>query len=117
MATSAETPLLLCYDGSGPAWRDGARGGPAPPPKCGHPDPLADNHWPSQLRLGGRDRESGDSQFWTSARRFAQLEAPVSIRRQLGRDRLADDPRADVRAAGPWMLTAGARRGEGGATR
>ena len=34
----------------------------------------------------------GDSQFWTWARRFAQLEAPVSIRRRLGRDRLANDP-------------------------
>ncbi len=28
----------------------------------------------------------GDSQFWTWARRFAQLEAPVSIRRRLGHD-------------------------------
>jgi RNA polymerase sigma-70 factor (ECF subfamily) len=34
----------------------------------------------------------GDSQFWTWARRFAQLEAPVSVRRRLGRDRLASDP-------------------------
>ncbi len=34
----------------------------------------------------------GDSQFWTWARRFAQLEAPVSIRRRLGHDRLANDP-------------------------
>lgn len=34
----------------------------------------------------------GDSQFLTWARRFAQLEAPVSIRRRLGRDRLAWDP-------------------------
>ncbi|MEO8968179.1 MAG: sigma-70 family RNA polymerase sigma factor, partial [Solirubrobacteraceae bacterium] len=31
----------------------------------------------------------GDSQFWTWARRFAQLEAPVSIRRRLGHDHLA----------------------------
>src|SRR4051794_4416581 len=30
----------------------------------------------------------GDSQFWTWARRFAALEAPVSIRRRLGRDRV-----------------------------
>jgi RNA polymerase sigma-70 factor, ECF subfamily len=30
----------------------------------------------------------GDSQFWTWARRFAELEAPVSIRRRLGRDRV-----------------------------
>lgn len=28
----------------------------------------------------------GDSQFWTWARRFAALEAPVSIRRRLGHD-------------------------------
>jgi RNA polymerase sigma-70 factor, ECF subfamily len=34
----------------------------------------------------------GESQFWTWARRFAQLEAPVSIRRRMGRDHLADDP-------------------------
>jgi RNA polymerase sigma-70 factor, ECF subfamily len=38
------------------------------------------------------DDYRGDSQFWTWARRFAQLEAPVSIRRRLGRDRLANDP-------------------------
>jgi RNA polymerase sigma-70 factor, ECF subfamily len=30
----------------------------------------------------------GDSQFWTWARRFAALEAPVSVRRRLGRDRV-----------------------------
>lgn len=30
----------------------------------------------------------GDSHFWTWARRFAELEAPVSIRRRLGRDRV-----------------------------
>jgi RNA polymerase sigma-70 factor (ECF subfamily) len=36
----------------------------------------------------------GDSQFWTWARRFAALEAPVSIRRRMGHDRvvLARDP-------------------------
>ena len=36
----------------------------------------------------------GDSQFWTWARRFAALEAPVSIRRRLGRDRvgISKDP-------------------------
>jgi RNA polymerase sigma-70 factor, ECF subfamily len=38
------------------------------------------------------DDYRGESQFWTWARRFAQLEAPVSIRRRLGRDRLASDP-------------------------
>ncbi len=30
----------------------------------------------------------GESQFWTWARRFAQLEAPVSIRRRVGHDTL-----------------------------
>ena len=30
----------------------------------------------------------GESQFWTWARRFAALEAPVSIRRRLGHDRV-----------------------------
>ncbi len=35
------------------------------------------------------DDYRGDSQFWTWARRFAQLEAPVSIRRRLGHDQLA----------------------------
>jgi RNA polymerase sigma-70 factor (ECF subfamily) len=30
----------------------------------------------------------GDSQFWTWARRFAELEAPVSIRRRVGHDRV-----------------------------
>lgn len=34
----------------------------------------------------------GESQFLTWARRFAQLEAPVSIRRRLGHDHLANDP-------------------------
>jgi RNA polymerase sigma-70 factor (ECF subfamily) len=34
------------------------------------------------------DDYRGDSQFWTWARRFAELEAPVSIRRRLGRDRV-----------------------------
>ena len=38
------------------------------------------------------DDYRGESQFWTWARRFAQLEAPVSIRRRLGRDRLVRDP-------------------------
>ena len=38
------------------------------------------------------DDYRGESQFWTWARRFAQLEAPVSIRRRLGRDQLANDP-------------------------
>ena len=34
------------------------------------------------------DDYRGDSQFWTWARRFAELEAPVSIRRRLGHDRV-----------------------------
>ena len=38
------------------------------------------------------DDYRGESQFWTWARRFAQLEAPVSIRRRLGHDHLAHDP-------------------------
>ncbi len=38
------------------------------------------------------DDYRGDSRFWTWARRFAQLEAPASIRRRLGRDHLVNDP-------------------------
>jgi RNA polymerase sigma-70 factor (ECF subfamily) len=40
------------------------------------------------------DNYRGDSQFWTWARRFAALEAPVSIRRRIGRDHvgIARDP-------------------------
>ncbi len=34
------------------------------------------------------DEYRGDSRFWTWARRFAELEAPVSIRRRVGRDRV-----------------------------
>ncbi len=47
------------------------------------------------------DEYRGDSQFWTWARRFAQLEAPVSIRRRLGRDRLANDPECASALADP----------------
>jgi RNA polymerase sigma-70 factor (ECF subfamily) len=43
----------------------------------------------------------GESQFWTWARRFAQLEAPVSIRRRLRHDRLAEDPECVSAAADP----------------
>jgi RNA polymerase sigma-70 factor (ECF subfamily) len=40
----------------------------------------------------------GDSQFWTWARRFAELEAPVSIRRRLGHEhRAAGDPEQALR--------------------
>jgi RNA polymerase sigma-70 factor (ECF subfamily) len=38
--------------------------------------------------LGKLEDFRGDSQFWTWARRFAALEAPVSIRRRLGHDRV-----------------------------
>jgi RNA polymerase sigma-70 factor, ECF subfamily len=38
------------------------------------------------------DHYRGESQFWTWARRFAQLEAAVSIRRRLGHDSLGNDP-------------------------
>lgn len=39
------------------------------------------------------DDYRGDSRFWTWARKFAQLEAPVSIRRRLGHEhRAAGDP-------------------------
>ncbi len=37
------------------------------------------------------DDYRGHSQFWTWARRFAQLEAPVSIRRRMGRDHVEGD--------------------------
>ena len=43
----------------------------------------------------------GDSQFWTWAKRFAQLEAPVSIRRRQGRDHLANDPERAFAVADP----------------
>jgi RNA polymerase sigma-70 factor, ECF subfamily len=43
----------------------------------------------------------GESQFWTWARRFAQLEAPVSIRRRMGRDHLANDPERAFAIADP----------------
>jgi RNA polymerase sigma-70 factor (ECF subfamily) len=47
------------------------------------------------------DDYRGDSQFWTWARRFAQLEAPVSIRRRMGRDRVAGDPEQVFAIADP----------------
>jgi len=43
----------------------------------------------------------GESQFWTWARRFAQLEAPVSIRRRLGHDHLANDPKRSLSVPDP----------------
>jgi RNA polymerase sigma-70 factor, ECF subfamily len=38
----------------------------------------------------------GDSRFWTWARRFAALEAPVSIRRRLGHDRVGISPYSEL---------------------
>jgi RNA polymerase sigma-70 factor (ECF subfamily) len=38
------------------------------------------------------DDYRGESPFWAWARRFAQLEAPVSIRRRLGHERVANEP-------------------------
>ena len=43
----------------------------------------------------------GDSQFWTWARRFAALEAPVSIRRRLGHDRVGSRGIPSTRAMSP----------------
>lgn len=43
----------------------------------------------------------GESQFWTWARRFAQLEAQVSIRRRLGHDHLANDHESAYAVADP----------------
>ncbi len=43
----------------------------------------------------------GESQFWTWARRFAQLEAPVSIRRRLGHDHLANEPERSLSVPDP----------------
>ncbi len=49
----------------------------------------------------------GDSQFLTWARRFAALEAPVSIRRRLGRDRvgISRDPDSAFGVADPAQST------------
>jgi RNA polymerase sigma-70 factor (ECF subfamily) len=49
------------------------------------------------------DDYRGDSQFWTWARRFAALEAPVSVRRRLGHDRvgISKDPDHAVLVADP----------------
>ena len=38
------------------------------------------------------DDYRGESQFWTWARRFVQLEAPACMRRRVGSDRISDDP-------------------------
>ena len=47
------------------------------------------------------DEFRGESQFWTWARRFAQLEAAVSIRRRLGHDQLAKDPARTLEVPDP----------------
>jgi RNA polymerase sigma-70 factor (ECF subfamily) len=43
----------------------------------------------------------GESQFWTWARRFAQLEACASVRRRRRYDRLAEDPERVLALADP----------------
>ena len=45
----------------------------------------------------------GESQFWTWARRFAQLEAPGSVRRRLGHDQvgISPDPEQALLVADP----------------
>jgi RNA polymerase sigma-70 factor (ECF subfamily) len=54
---------------------------------CGDVDDLAVQAADDALiaLLRKLDDYRGDSQFWTWARRFAAVEAPVSIRRRLGR--------------------------------
>lgn len=42
------------------------------------------------------DDYRGESMFWTWARRFAAVEAPVSIRRRVGRDRVATVPNPEL---------------------
>jgi RNA polymerase sigma-70 factor (ECF subfamily) len=42
------------------------------------------------------DDYRGESRFWTWARRFAALEAPVSIRRRVGHDRVGISPNPDL---------------------
>jgi RNA polymerase sigma-70 factor (ECF subfamily) len=53
------------------------------------------------------DDYRGESQFWTWARRFAQLEAPACIRRRLGGDRVgvAGDPDQLALVADPGRST------------
>lgn len=43
----------------------------------------------------------GESQFWTWARRFAQLEALVAIRQAVGHDQVANDPDRTFAVADP----------------
>jgi RNA polymerase sigma-70 factor, ECF subfamily len=42
------------------------------------------------------DEYRGESKFWTWARKFAALEAPVSIRRRVGHDRVGISPNPDL---------------------
>jgi RNA polymerase sigma-70 factor (ECF subfamily) len=42
------------------------------------------------------DEYRGESMFWTWARRFAAVEAPVSIRRRVGRDRVGIAPNPEL---------------------
>jgi RNA polymerase sigma-70 factor (ECF subfamily) len=42
------------------------------------------------------DDYRGESRFWTWARKFAALEAPVSIRRRVGHDRVGVSPNPDL---------------------
>lgn len=42
------------------------------------------------------DDYRGESKFWTWARKFAELEAPVSIRRRVGHDRVGISPDPDL---------------------
>ena len=42
------------------------------------------------------DDYRGESMFWTWARKFAAVEAPVSIRRRVGRDRLRTVPNPEL---------------------
>jgi RNA polymerase sigma-70 factor (ECF subfamily) len=53
------------------------------------------------------DQFRGDSHFLTWARRFAALEAPVSIRRRIGKDRvgISRDPDSTLRVADPARST------------
>jgi RNA polymerase sigma-70 factor, ECF subfamily len=47
------------------------------------------------------DEYRGESQLWTWARRFAELEAPATIRRSLAPDQLAADPDRTFAVATP----------------
>lgn len=42
------------------------------------------------------DDYRGESRFWTWARKFVELEAPVSIRRRVGHDRVGISPEPEL---------------------